>query len=628
MLKNTKLLYTAFAIAFIVMIASAYWLIRGVVDESGKVETFTRDTVIGVSAQTSQELYSMLDTLYRLQNNDESATIDELNKRFDILWSRIETNSSGQVGDVINRIPSANEGMQKFKAVLTRTENTVVNLNPSDREAIDQLLAEYRGLLPVLNIMRQTMIYESSRASVSFFNRVQQIGIWAKILLPSMLLSGFIVAIIFYRDRKSLNDLTNSLELRVEERTGELKQSNEALLDEIRERKSIEEKLVQAQKMEVVGQLTGGIAHDFNNLLAIIQGNAELLEAKLPEDSQKFLKPVLRAADRGSELTQRLLAFSRQQPLTPASIDLLALSNDMTILLQRALGAETEISIVVEDGLWLAHADPGQVENALLNLAINADHAMPRGGRLKIELRNTQLTPKDVEDNPEASPGDYVQLSIQDTGVGMDEDTLRHVFEPFFTTKEVGKGSGLGLSMVYGFVRQSGGHIDIESTVGVGTNVKIFLPRATGARQPNDRAKLNLEVLRGDQELVLLIEDDMDLLTFATDALLSLNYRVQQAKTHDEARKFLSDADRVDVILSDVIMTDGMIGPEFFAEFPDITGQAAIIYMSGLSIGSSKRTRHLANHPFILNKPFKRREMALMLHRALDQKSLSAEINP
>ena len=234
MLRNTKFLYSAFAIAFIVMIVSAYWLIRGIVDESAKVETFTRDTVIGVSAQTSQELYSMLDTLYRLQIRDESATVKELNKRFDILWSRLETNMSGQVGEIISKMENADKAMQNFQSVLVRTEKQVVNLDPSDKTTINHLLTEYRSLLPMLNVMRQAMLFESSRASVSFFNRVQQVGIWAKILLPSMLLSGFIVAVIFYRDRTSLNNLTNTLERRVEERTAELKHSNDALLDEIK----------------------------------------------------------------------------------------------------------------------------------------------------------------------------------------------------------------------------------------------------------------------------------------------------------------------------------------------------------------------------------------------------------
>ena len=325
--------------------------------------------------------------------------------------------------------------------------------------------------------------------------------------------------------------------------------------------------------MEVVGQLTGGIAHDFNNLIAIIQGNAELLETKIPGDAEKFLKPVLRAASRGSELTQRLLAFSRQQPLNPVSVDLLTLSKDLTILLQRALDVDTKVSIEVEDGLWLALADPGQIENALLNLAINADHAMPNGGELKINLSNTRLEEGDVQHNPDAQPGEYVLLSVQDTGQGMDEETLRHAFEPFFTTKEVGKGSGLGLSMVYGFVRQSGGHIDIESTVNVGTTINIFLPRATGARQPNDINNKITEALKGGQELVLLIEDNQDVMNFATDALLSLNYRVQQANNLEEARGYLKKSDPLQVILTDVMMTDGSIGPEFFDEYKNITSK-------------------------------------------------------
>ncbi|MBE7636733.1 hypothetical protein GUA87_07730 [Sneathiella sp. P13V-1] len=478
MLRRPKLLYYAFAIAVIVMAASAYWMIRGVVEESQRIESFTRDSIVGLTSHSNKELFSLIDTLYQLRLGRKGVSQSDLIIKYDIFWSRITTLTSGNVGRNLSEIDGVPELLSVVKQVLTETEGDITNLDVSDHETIDRLIADFKSLVAPLNALRLKTVHRTNVSNLELFNSIDEVDLWSKILLPSMLLSGFIVAIIFYRDRKALNDLTLSLEQRVEERTQELLDTNASLKAEMDERKLLEEKLVQSQKMEVVGQLTGGIAHDFNNLLAVIQGNAELLEIKADDKVNKFLRPILRATERGGELTQRLLAFSRQQPLNTRAVDLYELASDLKQLLHRAMRAENDIRIEVHNDLWSALGDAGQIENAILNLAINADHAMPRGGTLTITLSNCVLSDIDLVHNEDAKPGDFVMLSITDTGAGMDEETMLHAFEPFFTTKEVGKGSGLGLSMVYGFVRQSNGHVSIESEVGKGTTVRLYLPRA------------------------------------------------------------------------------------------------------------------------------------------------------
>ncbi|NKB59974.1 MAG: PAS domain S-box protein [Alphaproteobacteria bacterium] len=245
----------------------------------------------------------------------------------------------------------------------------------------------------------------------------------------------------------------------------------------ITERKRVEAELLQSQKMEAVGQLTGGVAHDFNNLLGVIMGNAEILEDEVGQRNLS-VQAIFRSAQRGAELTQRLLAFSRRQPLRPSALHPAELVDGMHQLLSRTLGKKIEIDVDIPASLWHVEADPGQLENALLNLALNARDAMPDGGTLRIVLANAPMKTYENAEYVEVTPGDYVSLRVSDTGTGMDKDVLEHVFEPFFTTKDVGKGTGLGLSMVYGFAKQSGGDIHIESSLGHGTTVTIFLPRA------------------------------------------------------------------------------------------------------------------------------------------------------
>ncbi len=376
------------------------------------------------------------------------------------------------------------------------------------------------------------------------------------------------------------------------------------------------EQLRQSQKMEAIGQLTGGVAHDFNNLLAVILGNAELLEHR-SKYQPSLVQAILRAATRGAELTHRLTAFSRQQPLKPRPVDLAALVAGMSNILQRTLGETIEISTAAEPDLWLARADLGQVENSLLNLAINARDAMARGGRLKIECANARLTEEHGLRNSTALVGDFVVLAVSDTGAGMDDTVLEHVFEPFFTTKEVGEGSGLGLSMVYGFARQSGGHVTIESTLGHGTTVKLYLPRWEG---PADRVEkaVSAEVPRGRGEVVLVVEDDPDVREIAVKMLDGLGYSVVEAPTAKTARTALDRANGIDLVLSDVVLPAGASGPAFVQEAQARYPGLKAVFMSG-HMGGMAALNGLPG-PVVLNKPFQRREIAEALRAVLDER--------
>jgi signal transduction histidine kinase len=388
-------------------------------------------------------------------------------------------------------------------------------------------------------------------------------------------------------------------------------------IEDITESRRTEERLKQAQKMEAVGQLTGGVAHDFNNLLAVIGGNAELL-ADDPEINPTLTAPIVRAVKRGAELTQRLLAFSRQQPLRPQVIAPGELVVGLSDLLSRALGETVEFATSAAPNLWSASADPGQVENALLNLVLNARDAMPNGGKLTVECLNTHLDKTSLAGSPDAEAGDYVVLAVSDDGTGMTEEVKAHAFEPFFTTKEVGEGSGLGLSMVYGFARQSGGHVSIYSEIGKGTTVKLYLPRAVVARQTVTASQGEDTIPRGQGEMILVIEDDPDVRALAVLMLESLEYQVIDACDATSAQKVLAEGQRIDLVLSDVVLTGGTSGPQFADEARAIYPGLKIIFMSGYPAEAAMHNGFLGSGDVLLNKPFERRQLATILRAALD----------
>ena len=388
-----------------------------------------------------------------------------------------------------------------------------------------------------------------------------------------------------------------------------------ALMMDITERHMLEERLRQAQKMEAVGQLTGGIAHDFNNLLAIILGNAELLSSS-SERSQAAPQAIVRAAERGAELTRNLLAFSRKQPLSPRIVDPAALVAGMSDMMQRSLGETIRITTSSDPDLWPAMADPGQLENALLNLALNARDAMPAGGELTVGCRNIELRDVDILDEMEVVAGNYVMLAVSDTGAGMNAETQQHAFEPFYTTKGVGEGSGLGLSMVYGFAKQSGGHVDISSEQGLGTTVRLYLPRATHQTAAVEPETRNASPL-GRGEAVLVIEDDAEVRELTVAMLESMDYRVTEAADAAAARQVMEDGTKIDVVLSDVILPGGTSGPEFARELRRREPDLKVIFMSGYPDDTANGGDLLDTGSILLAKPFYLRQLATAMRQAL-----------
>ncbi len=390
-----------------------------------------------------------------------------------------------------------------------------------------------------------------------------------------------------------------------------------AVMFDISETKRAQSLLNQRYRMEAVGQLVGGVAHDFNNLLAVIQGNAELLEElKSGEDAKPMTSAIVHASQRAAELTQRLLAYSRKQPLRPEVIDTRKLVSDMSDVLQRMLGETIVVSVGSRNGAWSALADPGQVEAALLNLGINARDAMPHGGKLIIECANVTLDEDSNIDGSEITAGDYVVLSVSDHGVGMSEEVRKRAFEPFFTTKGVGKGSGLGLSMIYGFAQQSGGQATIYSEEGKGTTVKLYLPRAYSETESTVKPK-DEAVPRGNGETILVIEDDPAVRNLAEMMLRNLGYNVICAEDANEARQIVIGRNEIGLVLSDVILPGGASGPEFAEELRAGYPKIKVIFMSGYPAEAAKKNGFLGSDSVLLNKPFRVAQLARAMKEAL-----------
>ncbi|MGO8955458.1 MAG: CHASE3 domain-containing protein [Rhodomicrobium sp.] len=403
------------------------------------------------------------------------------------------------------------------------------------------------------------------------------------------------------------------------------------LQDEAAKRESAEAALRQSHKMEAVGQLTGGLAHDFNNLLTIILGNLDTMRRRLANMGAEASGPLARPLDaalegvkRAAKLTHRLLAFSRQQALEAVPLDLNKLVAGISELLVRTAGSPVTIETVLAGGLWLTLADANQVENALINLVVNAKDAMPEGGKITIETANGYLDETYAAGFNEVSPGQYSVLSVTDTGTGIDPSILERVFDPFFTTKQPGNGTGLGLSMIHGFVKQSGGHIRIYSEVGHGTTVKIYLPRLTQeaavaavpkaidlALQPLARARVS--------ETVLVVEDSEGVLDFACAALEDLGYRVLIAKDGPEAMRILECEPTIDLLFTDVVMPKGMSGRQLAFFALQMRPSLPVLFTTGYSRNAIVHQGRLDSDVHLLSKPYTQRELAQKIRAVLDE---------
>ena len=382
------------------------------------------------------------------------------------------------------------------------------------------------------------------------------------------------------------------------------------------ERVQAEELLRQAQKMEAIGQLTGGIAHDFNNLLPVIHGNISLLELGLDADSEsrELTVPALRAVERGASLTQRLLAFARRQPLRAEVIDAGDLIGGLAEMLRRSLGEDISIETTISSDHWHCLADPGQLEQAIINLANNARDAMPDGGKLSIEVSNIALSEPEAARDPDLIPGEYVLLAVTDTGSGIAPELREKIFEPFFTTKGIGRGTGLGLSMVYGFAKQSGGHMTVHSEVDKGTTFNLYLPRS----HESQRNQARPVATKGGNETILVVEDDDDLRTLMVAMLSALGYRVLAAGSGPAALALLARESQIDLLLTDVVLPEGMGGKSIAEAVQSRISTVKVLYMSGYTEGSIVRQGRLEPGVRLLVKPFTSDKLAEQVRSAID----------
>jgi len=388
------------------------------------------------------------------------------------------------------------------------------------------------------------------------------------------------------------------------------------------ELRKAEEALRQAQKMEAVGQLTGGIAHDFNNLLAVMVGNLELLgeRAAVGGDTSEFIEMAMSAAARGSDLTRRLLAFSRKQTEHEDSTDLHELADGMLELLRRTLGSRIQIDVKGPDDLWRCRVDRGQFENSLLNLALNARDAMSEGGKLEIAFSNVEV--EDDYDVIEAAmqPGQYVRFAAKDTGIGMTTEIAEHALEPFFTTKNAGDGSGLGLSMVYGFAKQSGGYLNIASEVKRGTTVEIFIPREASRSLAYASGSRSSELPRSRGECILLVDDDEAVLAMTARILTSLGYAVKTVASAHEALGALEASPQIDLLMTDVMLGGNCSGPELAREVEKRRPELPVLFVSGFPQQKLESSGFMRSRVPFLAKPFRKADVARAVRSALDDK--------
>ena len=413
-----------------------------------------------------------------------------------------------------------------------------------------------------------------------------------------------------------------SLEVRQRQHAEEqLRQLNERLearvIDAIDERRRAEAKLVQAQKMETIGQLTGGVAHDFNNLLQIISGNLQLLTKDVAgkERAEQRLANAMAGVSRGSKLASQLLAFGRRQALEPKVVNITRFVRGMDDLFRRALGEGIEVETIVGGGLWNTFIDPVQIENALLNLAINARDAMNGQGKLTIELGNASLDDSYAEDHDDVAPGQYVMLAVSDTGTGIPAEIINKVFDPFFSTKSEDRGSGLGLSMVYGFVKQSGGHVKIYSEVGEGTTIKLYLPRAM--QSEDIEVSVAEGPITGGTETVLAVEDDPEVRATVVELLTDLGYRVLKAVDAASALNVIESGVAIDLLFSDVVMPGTLKSPELARKARERLPNIAVLFTSGYTENSIVHGGRLDAGVELLSKPYTREALARKVRHVL-----------
>jgi signal transduction histidine kinase len=421
---------------------------------------------------------------------------------------------------------------------------------------------------------------------------------------------------------QALRRMNENLEVAVVERTSALTEANRQLEVESAERRKAEELLWHSQKLEAVGQLTGGIAHDFNNLLAVIVGSLEVIRAALESDGElprarilRLLKASEAATDRATKLTQQLLAFARRSTLQLEVVTLDEVIVGCEPFLRRALGEAIALTLSFEPRLWPCRIDAAQFEAALLNLVVNARDAMPSGGKLEIAVSNSTIDTAGARQAAVAE-GPYVTVRVSDTGTGMDPDVAAHAFEPFFTTKDIGKGTGLGLSQVYGFIKQSGGHVAVDTKIGSGTTFRLYLPRCDQVAGMADASDEIAQQVPTGSETVLVVEDNPEVLELAVSTIGDLGYRVLSASNGPSAMNIIRNGQRIDLLFSDIVMPGGMNGFDLINQARGVRGGLKALVTSGYA----NVHRPGADRPDVplLLKPYRRADLAKCIRRALD----------
>jgi signal transduction histidine kinase/CheY-like chemotaxis protein len=445
------------------------------------------------------------------------------------------------------------------------------------------------------------------QSSAATFGTLLQIGGAAAFLLICL-----VGALISYFTKRSFSELAGARD--------RLMAANQELIEQVSAREQAEGQLRQSQKMDAIGQLTGGIAHDFNNMLGVITGSLDLMRRRIKKGDfgiERFIEASQKAAERAASLTDRLLAFARQQPLAPEAVDANRMITSMSDLLRSTLGEHIRIEAVTAAGLWTIKADSHQLENAILNVSINARDAMPEGGKLTIETANAYLDEAYCRQHAEIEPGQFVLIAISDTGAGMKPDVVQRAFDPFFTTKPPGKGTGLGLSQVYGFVKQSRGHIKIYSEIGAGTTVKIYLPRLVGAPSEARPALPQPAPAATTGEIILLVEDDPLMRRLAAESLRELGYTVLHSENAAAALAILDRTPAIKLLFTDVVMPEvngRKLADEVLRRQPDIK----VLFTTGYTPNAVVHGGVLDAGVNLLSKPFTLEQLAAKVRAVLD----------
>jgi signal transduction histidine kinase len=540
------------------------------------------------------EVTTRIETLARLtaDNAEQQADIPKLRQ---LVADRM---------DLANRAMGQREAGADDTAIRTFVSGRGPEITTALRETIAAMEAREADLMALRSVEQR----DSGRLLILFGGLV--------------VVSSLVVIVLWLQDRRRTYAALQRSFAEQEAAFASLRESQNNLLRETEARASVESQLRQSQKMEAVGQLTGGIAHDFNNMLAVIMSSVTLIRKRL-EKGDSNIHPLLDAAmdasSRAARLTQRLLAFSRQQPLAPEPLDPNRFLSGLTELLQRSLGEAIHIETVLAGGVWKVHADSSQLENAILNLSVNARDAMKTGGRLTLETANISLDDTYVRSNVDAPPaGQYVMIAVSDSGEGMPPEIIDRVFEPFFTTKPVGAGTGLGLSQVFGFVKQSGGHVRIYSELGRGTTVKIYLPRYFGDDREAVKSTPEHHASDGEPvtETILLVEDEQRLRELTSVGLRELGYTVHEAANGVEALKLIDSLSTLHCLFTDIVMPD-MTGRQLADEALKRRPGLKVLYTTGYTRNAVVHNGVLDHGVNFIAKPFMLQDLARKLRAVL-----------